>query len=321
MSIAAPAERSSMPIGNLRTTANVTGNVPQILYHIGYRFPEDLHIVQKLFSEISVVLLCGTPSRATKLASAISEKNSTILNYCRTDRFSIFLPSPRILVASHGIGLGSIDCLLQDVYHLLLMSGAVNWIFIRVGTSGGIGIPPGTIVVTQRALNTDLQPHLILRGLGKEYKFPGRLNEELSNELYRFVENENRKQQQFTVEDGRRSRSLNVILGDTLCAETFFDAQGRFDGVSPLYTDEERHLYFLRCFHEGVRNIEMESLPLAAFATRVGIPALVVSVVFVDRLKEETPTDTVETLGNFESRCVNMVIQYVLRRIEFDVTE
>lgn len=290
-----------------------------ILYHIGYRFPEDGHIVRELFSDISVVLLCGTPSRAAKLARATAgDKSEMLLNYCRTDRFTVFRPTPRVLVASHGIGLGSIDCLLQDIYHMLLASGVTDWLFLRVGSSGGVGVPPGTIVVSRRALNSNLQPDLVVKALGKEYHFPGRLSNTISNHFFDFVQKRQaqQKQKQLLQKDSQWYRNSTVVLADTLCAETFFDAQGRVDGVKPPYTNEERKEYLLRCFREGVRNIEMESLPLAAFAARVGLPALVVSAVFVDRLKSETPTDTFDMLSEFENRCVDLVVQFVLERFD-----
>lgn len=51
------------------------------------------------------------------------------------------------------MGFGSIGILLHEMIKLVRYAECDDPIFIRVGTCGGIGIPPGIVVVTEGALN------------------------------------------------------------------------------------------------------------------------------------------------------------------------
>lgn len=48
--------------------------------------------------------------------------------------------------------------LLNEIFKLLHHAGAQNVEFFRLGTCGGIGLEPGTVVVTTEALNGELKP-------------------------------------------------------------------------------------------------------------------------------------------------------------------
>lgn len=266
-----------------------------ILYHLGYRFPRDKAFVHSQFHHVRVVLLCGTISRAKKLAQCFGN-DACQYDYSRTDRFMLLLPVPTVLIASHGIGLGSIDCLLNDLHHLLTTSTVSDYCYLRIGSSGGVGIPPGTVVVTRNALNSCLKPEMPLAVLGSTHYLPARLDIPLKQKLFAFLE---------------RQSSFQCVMGDTLCAETFFDAQARTDGANPLFSPEQAAAYLKHCHEAGVKNIEMESLPLATFATRVGVPAAVACVTFVDRLLDQTPTEHVAKLVGYESNAVVAVIDFV----------
>ncbi len=65
------------------------------------------------------------------------------------------------------MGAPSISILLNEIYKLLIYAGAKDFAFLRVGTCGGIGIAPGTVVVTTEAINGALKPQLDMYILGK----------------------------------------------------------------------------------------------------------------------------------------------------------
>lgn len=266
----------------------------RVLYHIGYRFPEDAAVVQSAFKSVRVVLLCGTFSRATKLS--LSFGPNACNNFSRTDRFMLLRPLPTVLIASHGIGLGSIDCLLNDIHNLLTVANTPSYALIRLGSSGGVGVAPGTLVVTRDALNAALRPELAVTVLGTVRNLAARLDAALSRQLFEFV---------------REHSELPCVMGDTVCAETFFDSQARTDGADPLFSHDDARAYLQRCSRAGVKNIEMECLPLAAFAHRVRVPAAVVCVAFIDRLVEETPTQDAAKLMAYETCAVNAVVEFV----------
>ena len=63
-----------------------------------------------------------------------------------------------VLSVSHGMGVPSLSIMLHEVIKLLSYAGAKDPVIIRIGTSGGIGIAPGTVVVSNGALNGLLKP-------------------------------------------------------------------------------------------------------------------------------------------------------------------
>ena len=65
-----------------------------------------------------------------------------------------------VLSISHGMGIPSAGILLHEVIKLMYHAGVKDPVFIRIGTCGGIGRPPGTVVVTEEALDGQLRPYL-----------------------------------------------------------------------------------------------------------------------------------------------------------------
>ena len=91
---------------------------------------------------------------AQSVADELGEHESVAIPYGmrpsaigKTDRYSMFKVGP-VLISSHGMGQPSMSILLHEVAKLLDYAGAVDPIFIRLGTSGGLGVKPGTVVVT-----------------------------------------------------------------------------------------------------------------------------------------------------------------------------
>ena len=63
-----------------------------------------------------------------------------------------------MLSISHGMGVPSLSILLHEVIKLLSHAGAVDPVFFRIGTCGGIGLPGGTVVVSEEAIDGTLKP-------------------------------------------------------------------------------------------------------------------------------------------------------------------
>jgi uridine phosphorylase len=60
----------------------------------------------------------------------------------------------------------------SQVAKLLRYAEATDVCFVRVGTSGGVGVAGGTIVVTNRPLNGFLKPSHEIISLGKSFERP-----------------------------------------------------------------------------------------------------------------------------------------------------
>ena len=63
-----------------------------------------------------------------------------------------------VLSVSHGMGIPSLSILLHEVFKMLWHAGVEDATFFRIGTCGGINLPPGTVVVSEGALDGKLQP-------------------------------------------------------------------------------------------------------------------------------------------------------------------
>lgn len=56
------------------------------------------------------------------------------------------------------MGCPSLSIMLNETIKLLHYAGAKDVTFIRLGTCGGIGVGPGTVIISTGALNGALQP-------------------------------------------------------------------------------------------------------------------------------------------------------------------
>ena len=63
-----------------------------------------------------------------------------------------------VLSVSHGMGVPSLSILLHEIFKMLWHAGVEDATFFRIGTCGGINLPPGTVVVSEGALDGKLQP-------------------------------------------------------------------------------------------------------------------------------------------------------------------
>lgn len=111
------------------------------------------------------VCLGGTSKRMLKFAKYMKDVLGYTIptGYALNDitsvsnRYSMFKIGP-ILFANHGIGCPSLSILLNEIMKLLHYAGCMDLTFFRVGTCGGIGIEPGTVVITEEAVDGLLRP-------------------------------------------------------------------------------------------------------------------------------------------------------------------
>lgn len=89
----------------------------------------------------------------------------------------------RVLCVNHGIGMPSASIMLHEVAKLLHYARARDVSFVRMGTSGGVGVPAGSIVVTTEALNGLLEPKYTIPILGRMCSRNTQLSPELAQEL------------------------------------------------------------------------------------------------------------------------------------------
>jgi uridine phosphorylase len=62
-----------------------------------------------------------------------------------------------VLSVSHGIGVTSLGVVLHEIIKLMYHAKCKDPTFIRIGTSGGVGIEGGTVVVSNGAVDERLR--------------------------------------------------------------------------------------------------------------------------------------------------------------------
>lgn len=60
------------------------------------------------------------------------------------------------------MGMPSVGILLHEIIKLMFHAKVVDPVFFRIGTSGGIGLEGGTVIISDEAVDGTLQPYLEL---------------------------------------------------------------------------------------------------------------------------------------------------------------
>lgn len=180
----------------------------------------------------------GSVDRTSRLAETLSEVISKKLSkeikaelIGKTERFTMYLISTIILLyirykishiiaVSHGMGMPSMSILLNElaqVMELVDIKDTVKW--IRLGTSGGVGVEPGAMIISTGSVNGELLPVYKTYVLGKEIEYPSVSNKEFVEEL---------------IEFGKKN-NFNFVSGITMSCHGFYEEQARTDGFFHEY--------------------------------------------------------------------------------------
>uniref|UniRef100_A0A8C5QX71 Uridine phosphorylase n=1 Tax=Leptobrachium leishanense TaxID=445787 RepID=A0A8C5QX71_9ANUR len=233
-----------------------------ILYH--FALGTETHDFPSMFGDVKFVCVGGSPSRMKAFALYIAEElklgdsQNDIPNICAgTDRYAMYKVGP-VLSISHGMGIPSISIMLHELIKLLYHSKCSNVTVIRIGTSGGIGIEPGSVVITNQSVDASFKPQFEQIILGKTVVRSTKLNADLAKEL---------------DQCGKEINEFNTVIGNTMCTLDFYEGQARLDGAICSYTEKEKMDYLRAAYNAGIRNIEMESSVFAAMCNISGLRA------------------------------------------------
>ncbi|BFZ06317.1 hypothetical protein BsWGS_09356 [Bradybaena similaris] len=274
------------------------------LFHLDIPL-NDPEVVLK-FHNVKFVCIGGTADRMEKLAVHLGQETNfrpagdSRFDYSFTnERYSGFKVGP-VFCVSHGIGMPSLSVMLHELFKLLQKANCCDVTLIRIGTCGGIGISPGTVVISTCALTSGFEPYYVTSSLGKKLKLATVVDQHLANSL------------QHCRKDGD---AFQAILGKTYCAEDFYQGQGRLDGAFCDYSKADQDTFLRELYDLGVRNMEMESAAVLAMTHKVGIRAAVVCAVIVDRLQAELPTTSKEDLQTYQSNAILLVGRHIKQRL------
>ncbi|KAF4088426.1 hypothetical protein AMELA_G00081350 [Ameiurus melas] len=133
-----------------------------ILYHLNLDTAS--HDFPKQFGDVKFVCVGGSPWRMKSFTEYIAKElgledpKGEYPNICEgTDRYAMYKVGP-ILSISHGIGIPSMSVMLHELIKLLYHARCTDVTIVRIGTSGGIGLQPGTVVVTKQSVDAMFLP-------------------------------------------------------------------------------------------------------------------------------------------------------------------
>ncbi|KAK6182744.1 hypothetical protein SNE40_010358 [Patella caerulea] len=290
---------------SLKSNPHIQHGGYDFLYHLGIN-TKDVDI-KKLFNDVKFVCLGGSQSRMFEFVRYIGAQlnvkigeNEEPFNYAyKTDRYCLYKAGP-VLCANHGIGIPSLSVVINEIFKLLFYAECKDVIFLRIGTSGGVGIDPGTVVITTNVLNGELKPIHCTTVLGRRIEHPTYVDSDLAKELVNLCPDEN----------------YATVLGTTVSVDSFYEGQGRIDGALCDYTDDDRKTFLKSLQEKGVKNIEMESIGLFSFCHRAGYKAAMISVVLVNRLVSDKPTDDDEARKDWEQRPFSIASHFIKSRLD-----
>ncbi|XP_023166040.1 uridine phosphorylase 1-like isoform X2 [Drosophila hydei] len=284
---------------------------PDILYHL--TLDTKTTDFPKVFGDVRFVCLGGTGDRMNKFANFIIGEIGLTLSMAVQlidisaggHRYALYKAGP-VLCASHGIGGPSISILLHELIKLVYHAKCQDPVFFRLGTSGGIGLEPGTVVITTQALDSQLRPAYEVVVHTKPQLWPTTLNQTLAKELSSLSD---------PCEDG-----YDTVLGKTLSANDFYVEQSRLDGAFCMYTPQKKMCFLQQISKMGVANMEMESTAFAAILHQAGIRAAVVCVTIVNRNDGDQIDTPPDVLKQFDLRPQILVARY-MRKVLFKCDE
>ncbi|GBP50098.1 Uridine phosphorylase 2 [Eumeta japonica] len=163
------------------------------------------------------VCMGGTKQRMKEFAGYMSKMlkiapdDDKLINLTKhSHRYALYKVGP-VLSVNHGIGIPSMTVVLQEVMKLLCYAKAKDPIIFRIGTSGGLKVPPGSVVVSSWGMNGLLEKTYDLAVLGQTRSFPAIFDERLNEELMEVA--------------GRDGEVFATFSGGTMAADDFYRDQ------------------------------------------------------------------------------------------------
>ncbi|GEM_PF-53073 len=276
------------------------GSQTDFYYHFGISSNEAL--LERLRG-VRAIVIAGSGERIRDLARhwSILNHGADILEFPKEERFVTRYTSG-ILFASHGMGMPSASIAVQELMRMLYFlkngdSESMDQVFwVRVGTSGGVGLPGGSVVVSTAGLMSDLRPYRLLRGGDGEYWFNGTFPALTCREIIAAG-----------AENGQE-----VIPGKTVAGNDFFLEQFRLDGAICFETPEARAEWLKQLYNNGVRNIEMEGAMLAGYLNHWGFSSFaMICSTLLDRLQDDQVRSTPEELQVFSEKAETVLFNYL----------
>ena len=264
------------------------GSHEDVYYHFGVGSSDP---ILDALRDVKAVVVAGSGGRIKEFADRWSRLNdgADVVAFPKEDRF-VTRYTAGVLFASHGMGMPSASIALQELMRMVFFLkrgdlGALDEVFwARVGTSGGVGLPGGTVVVSSEGLLADLKPYRLLRGAEGEYWFDGGFPVETVD----------------AVIAANADVDFPIVSGKTIAGNEFFLEQFRLDGAVCFETPETKMEWLRLLQANGVVNIEMEGAMLAGYLNHWGFSKFaMICTTLLNRLEGDQVTASPEQLHKF----------------------
>lgn len=278
----------------------ISGEHEDVYYHYGVSSSD---AVMDQMRDVRAVIMAGSGERMDEFAQRWSALNgdAEIIRFPKEDRF-VTRYTAGVLFASHGMGMPSASIAVQEAMRMIyfLKGGdleamdAVFW--ARVGTSGGVGLPGGTVVLTTDGLMADLKPYRLMRGDRGTYWFDGTYPASTRDAIIA----------------ANADAGISIVQGKTIATNEFFIEQFRLDGAIRMETAETKRELLDWLHDNGVVNIEMEGALIAAYLNHWGFPSFaMICAVLLNRLEGDQVTSTHEQLHRFSENSGDVLFNYL----------
>ncbi|XP_051564104.1 uridine phosphorylase 2-like [Myxocyprinus asiaticus] len=275
-----------------------------ILYH--FNLGTKTHDLPHMFGDVKFVCVGGSANRMRSFAQFIHEQlelpgnTADIKDICEgTDRYSMYKVGP-VLSISHGMGVPSISIMLHELIKLLYHARCRDVIIFRIGTSGGVGLAAGTVVITDKAVDSFFRPMFEQVVLGKVIIRSTELDKDVAKDL---------------LKNSSELPDIPTVIGNTMCTHDFYEGQGRLDGALCSFSTEEKLEYLRKAYDSGVRNIEMESTVFAAMCRVCNLKAAVVCVTLLNRFEGDQISTPHDVLLEYQQRPQRLVAHFIKKRL------
>ena len=282
----------------------VDGSRVDVYYHFGVSSDDPL--LERL-TGVRAVIMAGSGGRIKEFAERWSARSGDpeIIAFPKEDRF-VTRYTGGVLFCSHGMGMPSASIAVQEMMRMVyfLKRGnlqALDDVFwARVGTSGGVGLPGGTIVVSSAGLMADLKPYRLLQGGIGTYWFEADFPAQTRAEIIA----------------ANADSGLPIVEGVTIATNEFFLEQFRLDGAIRLESAQTKQEFLDWLHANGVSNIEMEGAMLAAYLNSWGFPSFaMICAVLLNRLDGDQVTSSPEDLHRFSEDSGDVLFAYLEQRL------
>ncbi|VDM65021.1 unnamed protein product [Strongylus vulgaris] len=280
--------------------SNLDPTQEDFLYHFG--FGNKALDVQKVFGDTKFVCTGGSHTRMKQYAEEFAKECHVTCtdNISKSDRFVLY-KSGKVVWVNHGMGNPSLSIMLNEILKLMHYAKAEDVKFVRLGTSGGVGVEPGTVVITKNAMNAELNEKYVQWIAGEKVERDTYLDEGFRDELIAMA----------------KEKNIPAESGYTMCADEFYEGQMRLDGFLCEYKADDKFKFLNKLHEKGVRNIEMESTCFSSMTYRAGCKAAVVCVTLLNRMKGDQIKLNASQLKEFEERPFRLLTAYMKKQLGY----